>query len=105
MAHFVKINDNNEVLTVLTVDNSVATNETAGQAHLEANNNWPAAQWIQCSYNTEAGQHLTGGTAFRANYPNIGWKWDATNNIFHAPATLCKLDFKYFYRNLGSTYC
>lgn len=85
MAHFAKINDDNEVLTVLTVDNSIITDEAAGQAHLEANNNWPAAKWIQCSYNTEAGQHLTGGTPFRANYPNIGWKWDATNNIFHAP--------------------
>ena len=84
MAHFAKINDNNEVLAVLTVDNSVATDESAGQAHLETHNNWPAEKWIQCSYNTEAGQHLTGGTAFRANYPNIGWKWDATNNIFHA---------------------
>ena len=41
MAHFAKINDNNEVLAVLTVDNSVANDESAGQAHLETHNNWP----------------------------------------------------------------
>ena len=45
----------------------------------------PAAQWIQCSYNTVAGSHTDGGTPFRANYPNIGDIWDSTNEIFHAP--------------------
>ena len=52
MAHFAKINDDNDVLTVLTVDNSNASTEAEGQAHLETHNNWPANKWIQCSYNT-----------------------------------------------------
>ena len=83
MAHFAKINDDNEVLTVLVVDNSDANTEAEGQAYLETHNNWPADKWIQCSYNTRANVHLLGGTPFRANYPGIGDKWDSTNLIFH----------------------
>lgn len=83
MAHFAKINDDNEVLTVLAVDNSDANTEAEGQAYLETHNNWPADKWIQCSYNTRANVHLLGGTPFRANYPGIGDKWDSTNLIFH----------------------
>ena len=83
MAHFAKINDDNEVLTVLAVDNSDFNTEAEGQAYLETHNNWPADKWIQCSYNTRANVHLLGGTPFRANYPGIGDKWDSTNLIFH----------------------
>ena len=85
MAHFAKINDDNDVLTVLTVDNVNANTEAEGQAYLETHNNWPANKWIQCSYNTRGNVHLLGGTPFRANYPGIGWKWDSTNSIFHRP--------------------
>jgi hypothetical protein len=85
MAHFAKINNDNEVLTVLAVDNSNANTEAEGQAYLETHNNWPANKWIQCSYNTRANVHLLGGTPFRANYPGIGWKWDSINSIFHLP--------------------
>jgi len=85
MAHFAKINDDNEVLTVLAVNNSDANTEAEGQAYLETHNNWPADKWIQCSYNTRANVHLLGGTPFRANYPGIGDKWDSTNLIFHKP--------------------
>ena len=83
MAHFAKINDDNEVLTVLAVDNSDANTEAKGQTYLETHNNWPEDKWIQCSYNTRANVHLLGGTPFRANYPGIGDKWDSTNLIFH----------------------
>lgn len=83
MAHFAKINDDNDVLTVLTVENSNANTEAEGQAYLETHNNWPADKWIQCSYNTRNGVHLLGGTPFRGNYPGVGFKWDPTNLIFH----------------------
>jgi len=85
MAHFAKINNDNEVLSVIVVDDKNAATESEGQAFLENNNNWPAAQWIKCSYNTVGGSHINGGTPFRANYPNIGDIWDSTNEIFHAP--------------------
>ena len=58
MAHFAKISEENEVLTVLTVDNKDLLNdegvetESVGQAYLEKHNNWPAHLWIQTSYNT-----------------------------------------------------
>ena len=83
MAHFAKINNDNDVLQVLVVDNVNANTEAEGQVYLETHNNWPADKWIQCSYNTRGNVHLLDGTPFRANYPGIGWKWDSTNSIFH----------------------
>jgi hypothetical protein len=85
MAHFAKIDDNNLVLQVLTVDNENATTESNGQTYLETHNNWPANKWIQTSYNTWGGQHKLGGTPFRGNFAVIGYTWDASNEIFWAP--------------------
>ena len=88
MAHFAKINSNNEVLTVNVVDNENLHDangvevESVGQAYLEKHNNWPAAMWIQTSYNTAGGVHKNGGTPFRGNYAGIGHIWDLENNIF-----------------------
>jgi hypothetical protein len=91
MAHFAKINEDNEVLTVLTLDNSDMLNaedvetESVGQAYLETHNNWPANMWIQTSYNTRNNQHILGGTPFRGNYAGVGYTWDSSNNIFWPP--------------------
>lgn len=91
MAHFAKIDSNNVVLSVLTIDNKNCQNndgvetESVGQAYLEKHNNWPAAQWIQTSYNTFENTHKLGGTAFRGNYAIIGGSWDSANNIFWPP--------------------
>ena len=82
MAHFAKISENNEVLTVLTLNNVDMQNadgveeETIGQQYLEKHNNWPANLWIQTSYNTSKGQHQNGGTPFRGNYAGMGYTWD-----------------------------
>ena len=89
MAHFAKINEDNEVLAVLTLDNSNMLNadsvedESVGQQYLETHNNWPAQMWIQTSYNTSAGTHKLGGTPLRGNYACIGYTWDEDNNIFY----------------------
>jgi|TARA_R110000803_G_scaffold25499_1_gene60953 hypothetical protein len=91
MAHFAKISENNEVLTVLVLDNKDTQNaegvevESIGQAYLEKHNNWPADKWIQTSYNTVNNTHLLDGTAFRGNYAGIGFTWDEVNEIFWAP--------------------
>jgi len=91
MAHFAKISDTSQVLSVLTVDNKDVLNadgvedESVGQAHLEKHNNWPAEKWIQTSYNTFANTHVLGGTPLRGNYAGIGYTWDAVNNIFYSP--------------------
>ena len=88
MAHFAKIDDNNVVLTVLTLDNKDMLNadgvedERVGQQYLELHNNWPAEMWIQTSYNTYSNQHKLGGTPFRGNYAGIGCEWDEDNQIF-----------------------
>ncbi len=88
MAHFAKISENNEVLTVLTLNNGDMLNadgvedETVGQQYLEQHNNWPAQMWIQTSYNTLGNSHNSGGTALRGNYAGIGYTWDEDNNTF-----------------------
>ena len=85
MAHFAKIDDSKVVLQVLFVDDSNAATEAAGQTYLNTNNNWPAAKWIQTSYNTEANVHALSGTAFRGNFANIGDTYDDVNEIFWRP--------------------
>ena len=91
MAHFAKISETNEVLTVHVVDNKDVLNadgvedETVGQQYLERHNNWPAQMWIQTSYNTSGGKHNSGddSKALRGNYAGIGMIWDEDNNIFY----------------------
>jgi hypothetical protein len=92
MAHFAKIDDNNVVLTILTLDNKEIVDaegveqETLGQNHLQHHHNWPAEKWIQTSYNTEANVHKLGGTPFRGNYAGKGYTWDPDNQIFWPPS-------------------
>ena len=89
MAHFAKISDTSQVLTVHVVNNNDTLNadgvedESVGQAYLERHSNWPAQMWIQTSYNTLAGTHNLGGTPFRGTYAGIGYTWDEDNNIFY----------------------
>ena len=77
MAHFAKISETNEVLSVEVVDNKDLENsegveeESIGQQYLETHCNWPANLWIQTSYNTRFNQHLLGGTPLRGNYATI----------------------------------
>ena len=90
MAHFAKITETNEVLQVLTLDNSDmlnadgVENETVGQQYLETHNNWPAHLWIQTSYNTISNTHNSGDNlkAFRGNAAAVGYTWDEDNEIF-----------------------
>jgi hypothetical protein len=88
MAHFAKINENNEVIGVLFVNNTDVLNannqeeETVGQQYLEKHNLRPANLWIQTSVNTVNNTHRLGGTPFRGNYACIGYTWDKDNQIF-----------------------
>ena len=91
MVHFAKITDSNEVLTVLTLNDSDTQNsegvetESVGQQYLETHNNWPAQMWIQTSYNTQNNQHSGGGTPLRGNYAGIGFTWDEDRDAFYPP--------------------
>lgn len=98
MAYFAKITEDNEVLTVLNLadtdmqDSNGVEREYLGQNYLQTNNNWPAEQWIQTSYNTRANKHYTDNVlsedqskAFRGNLAVPGGTWDPDNNIFWNP--------------------
>jgi hypothetical protein len=80
MAHFARLDHNNNVVHVHVVDNenlldeNGVEQESVGIAYLQGvhgvNHNWK-----QCSYN---------GT-IRKHYPGVGWKYDDANDVFIAP--------------------
>jgi hypothetical protein len=78
MAHFAKLDENNNVLAVHVVNNDVITidgneSEQAGVDFLTGLHGHTL--WKQTSYN---------GT-FRKNYAGIGYTYDAVRNAFIAP--------------------
>lgn len=75
MAHFAKLTPDNRVIEVV-----VADEEFIAQGHLGA-----PSEFVQCSYNTWAGQHYLGGTPLRANFPGPGWHYDPQLDIFYPP--------------------
>jgi len=42
-------------------------------------------EWIQTSYNTLAGNHLTGGTPLRFNFAGVGYTYDSIKDAFIPP--------------------
>ena len=82
MAEFAKIDENNIVLRVDHVEDDIATDEAAGQAHLEETTGWPAAQWIMTDKNTHRNGTLNGGSPFRGNYAGTGYEWDPSEQVF-----------------------
>tara|TARA_R100001079_G_C4402978_1_gene132251 strand:- start:185 stop:649 length:465 start_codon:yes stop_codon:yes gene_type:complete len=93
MAHFAKIDENNNVLTVLTMGDKNMLNddgvedEAIGQRWLEYHHSWPAHLWIQTSYNTNGNAHTSGDNskALRGNFAVRGGTWDPVNEIFMPP--------------------
>lgn len=87
MAHYAKLGLDNIVLEVLYMDNSLneteggIEKESLGVAHLKSTHGHDT--WKKCSYQTSEGVHSGGGTAFRANYPGIGWYYNSEHDIFH----------------------
>ena len=71
MAHFAQIDENNIVVRVLVVDNSL---EHRGADFL-ANDLGLGGNWIQTSYNGN----------FRKNFAGIGFTYDADRDAFIAP--------------------
>lgn len=72
MAHFAQI-ENNIVTRVLAVDNSIATDEAAGIAHLTEM--FPGTSWKQTSYNGNV----------RHNFAGIGFIYDPMLDAFYPP--------------------
>jgi hypothetical protein len=81
MAHFAKLNANNEVTEIHVVSNDIATTEQAGIDFLHATHG-PNDTWKQTSYNTQGGVHRLDGTPFRKNYAAIGFIYDADEDAF-----------------------
>ena len=77
MAHFAELNENNLVINVLVVDNSVLLDENnqeseaLGIAYLQ-NLFGSDKKYIQTSYNQN----------FRKNYGGIGYEYNETDDIF-----------------------
>ena len=95
MAHFAKLGVNGKVIAVHGLDNDQMLNadsvedETVGQQRLQQIHGWPAAMWIQTSYNTRGNKYYNAdGTEgdqslkLRGNYAGIGYTWDEDNAIF-----------------------
>ena len=81
MAHYAFLDSNNIVTQVIVgkdenedgVDWEVYYGEKRGQT------------CKRTSYNTVAGEHLSGGTPFRKNYAGIGYTYDSGRNAFISP--------------------
>jgi hypothetical protein len=43
------------------------------------------SQWIQTSYNTYGGVHLTGGVPLRKNFAGLGFTYDSVRDAFIPP--------------------
>jgi hypothetical protein len=75
---------------MLNADNQ--EDESVGQQELERIHGWPAAMWIQTSYNTRGNKHYDANgdlssdqsKKLRGNYAGIGFTWDEDNQIFWA---------------------
>ena len=98
MAHFAKLGVNGKVIAVHGLDNDQMLNadnaedESVGQQRLQEIHGWPAAMWIQTSYNTRGNKYYDADGSegdqskkFRGNYAGIGFTWDEDNQLFFPP--------------------
>lgn len=80
MAHYANLNENN-VVTQVFVGKDEHDLGPDGQPW-----DWEAYYGAKrTSYNTQGGQHLTGGTPYRKNYAGIGFTYDETRDAFIPP--------------------
>ena len=88
MAHFVKIDASNIVISGVVLDDKDTQDESGdevesvGATYL---NEGFGGTWKRTSYNTNGGVHKLGGTLFRKNYAGIGHTYDASKDAFYAP--------------------
>ena len=75
MSHFAQIDDKNIVVNVIVAEQDFIDSGAVGDP----------SNWIQTSYNTQAGEHKLGGTPLRKNYAGIGYSYDGTLDAFIPP--------------------
>lgn len=81
MAHFAEIDENNIVIRVIVIPDE---QEDRGQEYCSVDLGL-GGTWLKTSYNTYGGEHVLGGTPFRKNYANEGYKYDAERDAFIPP--------------------
>lgn len=83
MAHYAFLNENNIVTEVIV---GIDENELIeGQDPETWYGNFRGQTCKRTSYNTSAGQHILGGTAYRKNYAGIGFTYDENRDAFIPP--------------------
>lgn len=76
MSHFAKV-ENGIVTQVIVAEKPFIDSGAVGDP----------TQWIQTSYNTIGGKHLTGGLPLRKNFAGVGYHYDAEADAFYPPQT------------------
>ena len=84
MAHYAFINSNNTVTQVIVGrdENDLADGVTSWETYYGEQ---MGERCLRTSYNTVAGVHTEGGTAYRGNYAGVGYTYDETLDAFIAP--------------------
>jgi len=99
MAHFAKLDENNKVIRVTVLHNSVITDENGveqeslGINFLRKLHKDGSAVWKQTSYNTKMGVHELGGTPLRKNYAGKGMTYDESRDAFIADQPFASWEF------------
>ena len=79
MAHFAKLDENNIIIDIVKIDNSVMLNDDGTESEEKGkvflNNLFGEATWVQTSYNNN----------FRKQYAGIGYTYNLTNDVFIVP--------------------
>jgi hypothetical protein len=90
MGHYAFIDENNIVVEVITGkdENEIVDGISDWELHYEQYR--PGLRCKRTSYNTLAGQHNNGGTAFRKNYAGIGYTYDEQRDAFIPPQQFSK---------------
>ena len=84
MAHYAFIDENNIVTQVIVGrdEDDLAEGVTSWEEYYGEK---LGQRCLRTSYNTRAGEHTEGGTAFRGNYAGIGYSYDETLDAFIPP--------------------
>lgn len=85
MAHYAFIDDQGIVVEVITGRDETDTVDGISDWETYYQSKRENVSCKRTSYNTWAGQHLTGGMPFRKNFAGIGFSYDAARDAFIPP--------------------
>jgi hypothetical protein len=80
MAHYAFVDESSTVVEVI-----VGRDETDGVDYESLYSGVRGLRCLRTSYNTQAGQHLAGGTPYRGNYAGVGHRYDERLDAFIPP--------------------